>query len=463
MTMQDQADQFTRKIELERRRLEELDKAIQVAESKILERRFQLGGVNAAKEDDFQAQKQIKVLENRLDKALIKFNEALAKNKELREEIDNLRRERAVFDEIYGKLQRDLHEKKKEIANVIEISNIAYEARDQAQNEVAALRAQLDKEQGIWNVEVQEVQKQIELEKKTQDKLRGLKFGNLSVEEEDALKADVLTSKWSAGKGMAMVDSTASKAQNYDEVFAKIQAATGISEMDELVLSFTKAEDQNYSLFNFANDLNQDIERLEELVSSLQEEEKRLSGEDKESDHSRQGVIKELEKKLSNVEGKTVMFKDKGESGQKTLNALKAAISSIYNKMACQSVFDKELQLEGVTENNMVQLLGIIEQRGNMLLQIKAKSGTAEEGKVAKALEELSGKILGSGPNVPAGGALVAIHPPTTTEDQFSDDNDSDDELDDRPLTRNELEAKTIRNISKRDSRGARRQRHHKK
>jgi hypothetical protein len=35
-------------------------------------------------------QKQIRILENRLDKALVKFNEALAHNKQLRESIDNL-------------------------------------------------------------------------------------------------------------------------------------------------------------------------------------------------------------------------------------------------------------------------------------------------------------------------------------------------------------------------------------
>lgn len=38
--------------------------------------------------------------ENRLDHALVRFNEALAVNKQLREEIDHLRRERVVFDNI---------------------------------------------------------------------------------------------------------------------------------------------------------------------------------------------------------------------------------------------------------------------------------------------------------------------------------------------------------------------------
>jgi len=57
-------------------------------------------------------QKQIKILENRLEKSLVKHNEGLAKNKMLRENIDELRKERVVFDGIYKKLERELHEKK---------------------------------------------------------------------------------------------------------------------------------------------------------------------------------------------------------------------------------------------------------------------------------------------------------------------------------------------------------------
>ena len=41
---------------------------------------------------------KVKILENRLDKANQKFNEAIAINKNLRQQIDSLRRERVIFD-----------------------------------------------------------------------------------------------------------------------------------------------------------------------------------------------------------------------------------------------------------------------------------------------------------------------------------------------------------------------------
>merc|ERR1712227_996865 len=100
---------------------------------KILQQRKVMGGVHAARENQQMISKQIRILENRLDKALVKFNEALAHNKQLRETIDDLRRERVVFDNIYKKLEKELQEKKKQMANIIELSTLSYEQRDNCQ------------------------------------------------------------------------------------------------------------------------------------------------------------------------------------------------------------------------------------------------------------------------------------------------------------------------------------------
>lgn len=76
--LQDQVELFQRKIDLERRSVEDLDKQSKILNVKLLELQQQRGGVNAARSGDQQLNKQIRILENRLEKALIKFNEALA-------------------------------------------------------------------------------------------------------------------------------------------------------------------------------------------------------------------------------------------------------------------------------------------------------------------------------------------------------------------------------------------------
>ena len=82
--LQDQAESYTKRIETEKKRIEELDSSIKDLNEKVLEQRKKVGGANAVRENNLKSQKHIQLLENRLDKSLLKFNEALANNKQLR-------------------------------------------------------------------------------------------------------------------------------------------------------------------------------------------------------------------------------------------------------------------------------------------------------------------------------------------------------------------------------------------
>jgi chromosome segregation ATPase len=83
--------------------------------------------------------KEIKALENRLDKANQKFNSTVAYNKKMRDEIDTLRRERLVFEQIYTKLTSDLELKKKEMDKIVTIANSATQDREEATRELIDL------------------------------------------------------------------------------------------------------------------------------------------------------------------------------------------------------------------------------------------------------------------------------------------------------------------------------------
>jgi hypothetical protein len=48
-----------------------------------------------------------------------------------------------------------------------------------------------------------------------------------------------------------------------EHAFTQIEKATGISSVEEIVTTFIKAEEQNYSLFNYVNMLNSDIDTIE--------------------------------------------------------------------------------------------------------------------------------------------------------------------------------------------------------
>lgn len=143
----DQGDKYASSIDFEKKNIDTMEEQIHIMRQKILQQRRAMGGVNASKDNHFMIQKQIRILENRLDKSLIKFNEAISHNKSLRDQIDDLRRERVVFENVYRKMERELQERKRQMAEIIEVSNQAYEQRDTYQMEVAAIEQANRKEQ----------------------------------------------------------------------------------------------------------------------------------------------------------------------------------------------------------------------------------------------------------------------------------------------------------------------------
>ena len=72
-----------------------------------------------------------------------------------------------------------------------------------------------------------------------------------------------------------------------EDAFDQIKKSTGISNIEEIVTTFIKAEEQNYSLFNYVNTLTTELDHLNEANENIKkaieriEERAQLSKEEK--------------------------------------------------------------------------------------------------------------------------------------------------------------------------------------
>lgn len=57
-----------------------------------------------------------------------------------------------------------------------------------------------------------------------------------------------------------------------EDAFEQIKQATGIQNIEEIVTTFIKAEEQNYSLFNYVNMLNTEFDQLEESNKDIKDQ-----------------------------------------------------------------------------------------------------------------------------------------------------------------------------------------------
>lgn len=458
--LQTQADELTRRIELEKRRTKDVESGIERVRAKIIEQRREMGGVDAAQEKNTHIQRNLKMLENRLDKALGKYNDALAHNKQLRGTIDNLRKERVLFDDIYKKLEHELAEKKNRMGEIIERSDKAYEARDKAVSEMAKLKQQADKEQLAFEKEWRELTKLIEHDKKMRAFMKNKAKAQGAVEEarlaaeadeaERKQKKREMAGKWAQGKSKADAKKSHARVQSYREAFRQIQEATGIGDVEELVTSFTQAEDENFRLFNYVNTLNAEIERLEEQISECKNEIEKYKGSGAASDSQRRKLLKDLEDRLARTEAKAKSYDGKYKIATETVGALREGIWKVYNKIGCNTPTNAELLgADGVTDGNMMQYLGVIEQRTNEILQMYAASMMAEGGADRAGDYDSFVQMTKTGPESSAGPRELKIDAPSTEDPDDLDESDEDPE--DRPLDREELRRRAAKQLARRE------------
>jgi hypothetical protein len=540
--LNDQGEKYLQSIELEKKNIETMEEQIQVMKQKVLQQRKAMGGVNASRENYLMIQKQIRILENRLDKSLIKFNESSSHNKDLRFQIDDLRRERIVFENIYRKMEKDLQDKKKSMAEIIEISNQAYEQRDNYQMEIAAIEQANRKENEEFEEQMLALSKLLDTDLAIPTPSSSLGQRSKTLVRLNSMNASLLSPSRnrSAGgiglgsltpKGLGNTASNASlsapsvstannsnaplspsnkekdpgnfevdfreRAQNFEEAFNKIRIATGINDIDELVQTFIKNEEHNFSLFNYVNEQNNEIEKYEEQIAQLREEEMKYAQESGNDVNQHKEILKDLENKLQSTDSMAEKYELRCQDLSRIIESLKRGMQSIISKLDWENVDEMNVTVSSpggvnsensnagtvgntnipvITEVNMVNYLGILEKKSiellhqysqvQQLLLSHASSSkasaldilhkpAADVGALSVAIDQSDKNaqslvtVLGTGPKVPMGQDHLHVNPPKA-DDYRSDEDDEEDDDDARPLTRDELKSRTLNRLQKR-------------
>ncbi|OMJ81002.1 hypothetical protein SteCoe_18615 [Stentor coeruleus] len=371
--LQEQGDNFARKIEIEKKKIADLDQKIAMMTEKLKAQREAIGGAQGAKETNEGIARKIKSLENKLDKSLQKYNEAIAHNKQLREQIDKLRRERVVYDSIYKKLEEELQSKKEEMKRIVKKGYKAKKKRDEAKRKMEELKKEAEKEQEEFEKHWQDLGKLIEQDKKIKEFISQEESVEVPEPPENAelaaLNKKVAKSAWNIAKEKASVKMYLEKVEMYEEAFRKIEEATGISDIDELVKTFVEAEMQNYSLFNTVNDLAGDMEKLEQQINEIKAEIEKYKNHGFSADNQRKKQMKELEQKLEKTEKKAYEYETRYANNQEMLDSLKAGIQELFERLGCTlNPHSDVLGNPGITDSNILQYMGQIEEKTNSVI-----------------------------------------------------------------------------------------------
>jgi len=432
--------------------------------------RADMDGVFVTRLSQDALNRKVKILEGRLDQALVRFNRALDENSKLRREIEDLTRERLAFDSIYRELERELQAKKKKMACIIELSNIAYEERDSAANELSQLKVFAQDELRRFEECFRELDLILADDRQTRDETRRRIAEAQRARQEKGSGKDPHSSPAGdrggagaagggaggagagagadddrrGGKGRGVREDRNVTLQQYEERFHKLRLKTGVSDVGQLVAKYTQQDADNFSLFTFVNGLNTECERQDEQRAAAREaydSARAQEGADFTDAAARQRQIEQIQAETVAEEKALQLYRSKTEQITRVVDDLMLTIQKIFESIGCsEELIVEQHGTAGVSETSvLLYLAGIEQQADRIIFQYLPASDPGRQVMPAGTIR---------GPAVPAGSVTAQLHiePPSTGEDLQEVQSDDDDA---KVLTRAELQQRTQQRMAK--------------
>ena len=262
---------------------------------------------------------------------MIKYNKALTANKGLRGIIDSLRRERLVFDSLHRKFERDLLEEKRRVAEVVEASNATYEARDEAQAKIVALRERAEKEGAAYAQEIKELDRALEQDKRLKE-FMAAKIAERTKDSEHSGRRsgndkDHLPAKLPSAEALA------ESIKNHESALAELQQATGCADAAALVEAFKASEDECFSLFAYVAEVHGEAERAAAEVDAVRADIRAVEAQMQVSEESRKQQVAVLEEQLREFEDRSKHYEQAEQELVRAADILRGGIEGLMAKL----------------------------------------------------------------------------------------------------------------------------------
>ncbi|CAM9419861.1 unnamed protein product [Scytosiphon promiscuus] len=321
--------------------------------------------------EDSPLTRKIRMLENRLDKAMIKYNEAQSIRKTYEQIVKRLKEERVGFDNQLGAVERTLQAKIKDYEELLLLSGDANHAREVAQSELDRLRVGYEEERRRREGELRERHQVVQLRKQIKvqaDRRAQMRAGTTASDNEIGETGEQGLKKASAAAAHANMTakmvmdrvSHKTKIDVFENAFRKIKEATGVSDVNEVIQKMVSQESTAESLMILTKENQARIEGLNKRKSTLKAavEEVKYSGP---GEGHRRKMVDDHEELLSNSMARLERVRHKHERLSKILISVKAGVEHLQDKLKSTA---NEVGVEPMvmTDETVVDVLEVAEK-----------------------------------------------------------------------------------------------------
>lgn len=296
--------------------------------------------------------RQIRVLENRLDKAMIKYNEAQSIRKTYEQIVKQLKQERVAYDNQLAAVERSLRGKENDFEELLLLSHDANHAKETAEAELCKVEAQVMVERITRSKNVEEKKDEVHRRVEATKLVEHSDRNHGKAEDNDLAKiAAGIASSVSTDQ---RVQEEKQKLNNYETAFRRIKEATGVTDVNEIIQKFGTQGDTCANLENLKLEHQKKLERLNQLKADLKKQVDGLRFNSKKEIETKK-VLKESEEKLARVVKRYEKSKTRQVKMMKTFRSSMTGIEHIAQVLAGFKI-ENQQKLE-VNEENLIDVL----------------------------------------------------------------------------------------------------------
>lgn len=286
--------------------------------------------------EDNEYTRRIRALENKLDKAMIKYNEAQSIRKTYEQIVRRLKEERVGFDNQLAAIERTLSAKQRDYEELLLLAGDANQAREGALGELDRIRAGYDEERKRRERGLRERHQMVQLRRQMLERVKQREMMRKQLAGDDQMSPEKTSASAFNTTQQQTLNIEKIAARNridiFENAFRKIKEATGVSDVNEVIQKIISQESTTENLINLTRENQGKIEGLAELRRKLKGkvEEVKYSGA---GGAHRRKMIDDHEDQLANSVTRFDRSKLKYDRLSKILISMKAGVGHMQDKL----------------------------------------------------------------------------------------------------------------------------------
>ena len=391
--LQNETDKFTQKLEHEKRQLMIVEDQIKQALAEIEEKKEKVKSIRPSNEELRKRNAGILNIQKSIRNEELRLNETNAQNQILKKNIDTHRKELKSTSKMIKKYNKNIGKARKDAKKKNEAFVDKKKKAEETNDQILALKAKHEEEKNRFEVEIRKLQHRLNEKDNTEELKEKSVSAGAGADEKKAATGDpkaqfsnpITILKMRLNKFIStnkekkkLVDQYIRNVKIIEDAFDQIKESTGISSIDEIVTTFIKAEEQNYSLFNYVNRLGQETDQLQEANNQA----KQLIAAHKDNEAVEEVNREKRKQELQNEIGrlkekidKSNEDKDYFKSNLKTIQNNVEKVVKLFNKCKFSLAVANPMSYEEGTnfnETNVIQYLAELEEYISMLITYAA-------------------------------------------------------------------------------------------